>query len=753
MNRLMDSYEYTCEALSIIYESLESDSEVFKSFLASGIMMETSMPNDIIMESVSDTFSSISKGIHKFIESVKSFFKNVLLHITASKQDLDKLAKEVEKVIKDKDNIDFEISGYEFTVSNTNPPNIDELGKIVTNYNADMANLKDLKIKDIKDNIIDWMTESNLDRLRGEILGTNNSIPESDYLSEIRKYYRNGEDSTSTIKINKDKVLNIISKSNSLEELKKSAIKDRDEFVTLLTKTENFFGRTIQTYYKDNTKHSNVSKISIDNNKFSKTDNDMAVDENAIKIISAYAMYKNKQVKKLSGMINLVVCERVNAIKDQIEMERDILKKCLFNKSSKVTDSYDISSSCKNYVVEAMESNISSYKLYDELSRNILLQESNFIVDSINNGSITSLMEADEKTSKLGNNIKKTIMDIVESIISAFRKRAIGDTKKYKPWIEDIMKEENKLAEKASTYKQYPLLSFAKPTETNKMVTDLTGAINTAYSNTDYNDVSWASNILSDYDSMDKLSDVNLRKKLKNYYSCGKPVDAFKANNVSGSQLANSIGTLTNYILNYDKITSGVEKLSSTLKSKSEGFKVQESVNPNTILGVLGCPICETDLVLCSNYDSVFNPITEANSPLAGPTGSTMKNAQNSVKNETKIGNDAKKSATDTKEVSDKPEVNNDDKVRDDSKFKDLKSETNEGEKKGNSAATKYKNAVDNFFKVTTTTYITARESQFYEYLKVLSDIDGQPPKFNDKGEYIPKSERKDNNKKETKEK
>ena len=90
----------TCEALSIIYGTMESDSKTFKSFVTTGFLMESGASEDIVMESVMDTFKSIAEGIKKFIEKIKDFFRKILLYITSAYQDLDKVAVEVKKVIE-----------------------------------------------------------------------------------------------------------------------------------------------------------------------------------------------------------------------------------------------------------------------------------------------------------------------------------------------------------------------------------------------------------------------------------------------------------------------------------------------------------------------------------------------------------------------------------------------------------------------------------------------------------------------------
>ena len=264
MNTLeLDSFIPTCEALSIIYDVQESDTVSFKAFVHAGYLMESGASPDIVMEGVLDIFKTIADGIKKFIEKVKDFFKRILLYITSAT---------VKNHIKDRD-IDFTIDGYKFTVLGKDGPSMTEFQKIVSEYNSDMDDISKLKEAEIKKKVLDWMSESHLDKLRGEVLGTGNAILEDDFLDTIREYYRDGASSTDTITVTKSMVTDIINHSKRLEDTKKSAIKDRDNLVNLLSKTATFFDKTLPTMYKGNNFQMNTAKVDVSDNKFSKTDN------------------------------------------------------------------------------------------------------------------------------------------------------------------------------------------------------------------------------------------------------------------------------------------------------------------------------------------------------------------------------------------------------------------------------------------------------------------------------------------------
>lgn len=748
MDELLNNYSPTYEALSIIYESMESESDTFKCFMSTGLLMESGYSSDIIMESVNDIFKSIVEGIKKFITKIKDFFKRILLYITSSFQDLDKLANEVKKVINDKD-IKFDVDGYDFTVVDKPNPDMSEFQNIVNNYNTDMSNLQSLKIKDVKDDITEWLDEKNINKLRGDVLGVNKEISDTDFLQEIRDFYRNGESNTHTINVTKSYVNEIINKAKKLEDAKRASIKDRDKIIELLTKTEKFFDRNIQSYYSGSKKMVDVDKISTDDNKFSKTSNRVEATDDNVKNVSIYASYKSKQVNKIASMINLVMCEKVNALKDQISQERNILKKCLFgNKKEPVQDAMELNPDnnlkVTQYDIISLESSIHDYHLYSELSRDILLEESKFILDSLNTGVISPVTEAD--TTKLAGKIKESISNMIERLVKAFRQKAIGNTDKYTPWIEDI---KEGIIEKAKNKKEFTMSSFDDANYT-KMVRDMSASMSEAYQSTDYTSGKFASRITNAISTLDQVKNTSRSELLLNYFRTGKADEKLAKKTLNGNQLAGKVQTMMDYITKYGTdVTKPSEQLTNSMKSASASFKVQESLSGSTFLSLLGCPICESDLSLCRDYNMIFSPVTETyimeadgiggnnKSAISGTVNKQMKSDQGAAKAET---NNAKETTASVTGVSSTDKENPDNPTGE------------EGTKKSNNEASTYRNIVDDFFKKCVSLYLKAREEQFIMYVHALSDIDGEPPKFDENGKYIPKAERK-KNKKDTEEK
>lgn len=330
--------------------------------------------------------------------------------------------------------------------------------------------------------------------------------------------------------------------------------------------------------------------------------------------------------------------------------------------------------------------------------------------------------------------IKNAIAEIIDSIIKTFRKKAMGEADKYKPWIADI---KDGIQEKAKNKKEFTMASFLDADHA-AMANKIMGAIKKAYSSTNYEDASFAKDVVSSIDTFEKINDDSSRSIMLNYFRTGKAGEKIDTITLSGSQLAGKVTEMMNYITQYGStVTKPAENISNTLKTQSEAFKVTESmISGNTYLSLIESPVCESDVILCRDYGSIFGSVMEVGKPNIGgkPEGfggtSDAKSAEatgKSGKSESDAADSELKSATQVKSED----------------TEELKGDQGVAEKKTNEKAVTYRKNVDRFFKNAITLYIRAREEQFIAYVNALADIDGARPKFDDSGKYIPKADQK----------
>ena len=618
-------------------------------------------------------------------------------------------------------------------------PDMTEFRSIVDEYNTDMENIQKLKIDDVKKSITDWLAESNLDKLRGQVLGVNKIISDDDYLTTVREYFRNDDSETIKITVDNSYVRGIISHAKKLEDIKKESIKDRDNLITLLSKTEKFFDRTIATSYRGTQARVNVDKINVDDNKFSREDRYIKTTDDITRNVSSYATLKYKQVNKIASMINLVACERVNALKDQIKQERVILRRCLFGDTKEETtiESYNVFPNLGDkgltYDAIAMESNVLNYKYYHEVSKTILLEEAKFLIESIQTQEVHYLLEAD-MTKGLGK-IKTGIANIIQKIVKTFREKAIGNVEKYGPWIDDI---KDGLEEKAKKKNELKMANFFNA-DYVAMANKLSSSIDKAYNETNYDSTQFASSIISSLNSIDKINDDSSRALLINYFRTGKADDKLSTVTLNGENLSKKVNEMCNYVSKYDSLVKRpADTIKKSIDDKSEKFKVTESmITGDTYIDLIGQRICESEIVACIDYVPMFgHVITEVEKPKIGGSTEGLGDAGKANAEAQKAAEPETDSATKIVATAKEDENGN--------------PATGVKEDKTNNKAVEYKKNVDRFYKSCISFYLKAREEQFLAYVNAIAEIDGARPVFKD-GKYVPKAERNKESKEATK--
>ena len=760
-----ETYDPETEALSIIYEAQESEFGVFESFVYSTYIMETNNTPDIIMESAMDILDRIVTAIKKFIDSIKEFFKKVFLFIASLWMDLGKLASEVKKVIDDK-KIDFTIDGYKFTVKDASGPNMQEFQDLVSEYNTDMEDISKLKESEVKKRLQDWLEESNVSKVRGQVLGENSPIEEDDFLDAIRKKYRDGADTVSEIQVDRSMVDTIISGAKELEKVKKEATKDRDTLLTLLEKTQRFFDRTLPTMYKGSSLQADVGSIDVANNKFSKETKYVDASSDRVKVLNIYTSLKYKQINKIASIINLVAAERVNALKDQIKQERTILRRCLFEaddsgKPEKIEDSYipemiDIPGIYEGRTYESyfMEDSILRHRLYDKVMAQCLIMEAQLLIQSVNSGEV-QIMEADDVKAEQGvlSRIGSAIAKIIDAIIGIFRKKAADLAEKYGPWLEEL--DEASLKTKAAKIGGLEITDFAPLSATSELRGKIKSAISKAYNTNlktkeQLEKYDWAKEIISKFDSLEAMKKDNARDIMLNFFRFGKDVDGLQRTTIGGEKLAAKVSELLTYCRDYKaKVADPCSEISTAIKTASDKFVATESLTSGFVLSLLGRPICETELALCTNYGEIFGSITESSGrtiileakntrkPKTKPEASPNPTTTQAQKASGNTGaSDANQNAEQVASTVTPEEKKEEPKPTD---VKNVQAEKDEAAKKAVSEAkSEYRKNTDAFFKDLISQYLKAREEQFMAYINILAEIDGEKPKF-ENGKYVPK--------------
>ena len=287
---------------------------------------------DILTEAFSDIIGKMGEFFKKMITSVKEFFRKFFMYINSLFMDIDKFVRKYKKELNAVDKVDFEVYSYQFTMHDE--PNLEELEKIVNGYNDDITNANKLKVDEIKVKQNEFLSTGNLRELRGKILGSNNPIDEEDFLDEVRKYYRNGEDKEETLKIGLSEFRQAMSDADSCVKELKAAEKLRDNFIIQLDKAQKFFDQKAPIMYKDSNPTINMKKAELKDNKFSSTDDDVYISNSKADAVNQMIRFRYNQTKEVASIINIVVRERGNAYKGRVKVIKEIITKALYNKNT-----------------------------------------------------------------------------------------------------------------------------------------------------------------------------------------------------------------------------------------------------------------------------------------------------------------------------------------------------------------------------------------------------------------------------------
>lgn len=322
------------ESLDMNYSMEKLHFEVMKEMVIANHRQYMNFGNtDIAIESSVSVFNKMGTYFKELIKKIKEFFSKVMMYVNAHLQDLDKFCKQYKDQLT-KLNPKFTFDGYNFTIDDKLPV-MDEFEKIVNDYNSCIMDVKSLSADEIKQQQVEFLKGENINALRGKVLGKNTPIQEDDFNEEVLKVFRGGSMDTQDIEVNSSYINNLVSSSKTLMEHKNKCEKDKALLLNLLNKTEAFFDKKVEVVYKDfSTKEIELNKISTNDKKFSTTDADnLKYDESSTKVLNALVKFKYEQVKVISGLINTVMVERLNAYKANIKQNGQILRQALMHKS------------------------------------------------------------------------------------------------------------------------------------------------------------------------------------------------------------------------------------------------------------------------------------------------------------------------------------------------------------------------------------------------------------------------------------
>lgn len=684
---------------------------------------------EIMMEGFTEFAEKASEWFKKLGKAIIKFFKQFISVFTDWSLDLQAFCKKHRDELTSLSKFEATIQGYNFTVLNHAKPNMSSFDDIVTSYNSLLADIEDEKDTDIVKKSKAFLSDENLDRIRGEVLGVKEHIPADKYREYVRKEYRGGEEEVTELKFDEGHIREIVNHAGELVEAKKKAIEDRDRIISLLNKAETFFGDKLITSYNDNMKQ--IRGQSLDTNSGAKSVKRGEVttfgyDKN-IKAYNALMNTKYAETKAVAAIINIVVTERANAFRDQVKQERKLVSMAMKPKfdmgsSESKTESTELllvdapvddDEFATDYVQSAYEMMIDDGPVVETTCLHNMCAEATWMDQMIMNGESSVVMEG------FFANIKQALVNFFHKIVGLFKDKGQVLANKYAPWLADdgVIDEIKANAPKAS----FNLLDYWS-VDPDAQMNDLKSLVTKAMEEPKSPDTC---DLAKDYLGETNIAKIRDFKKngrdmtniLKNYFISGKPgVDKLETVTLAGSQLTGKIDDIVKYVVNYDKFTEKMVDLDAAAKN----LKVQESTdfNLDTYLMIENRRVIDSDLAILLEAGA---PAGGVNNPKPG-TGNAAANkananARNTTQNATQVtANNTDKNAT---------------------------GETGEPEETNDAANKEYFNFTVDFVKKAVSAYLSVCENRLITYVNLLKALTGpeHKPVFNN-NKYVPIKDR-----------
>lgn len=673
-----------------------------------------------VMEScisdISSIVSSVASGVSKLGSSLCKELSTYLTNFS-------KFADKHKKFFKDlpESAVHFKFEGYRFTTLDAGRVNLSEFQNINAGYIDFVKNMRhvttDTGVEAIKDQLSRYMWENNLARIRGEMLGCNRPIDEQDFVTDVKKYYRSGTLDKRPMDINKHDIMDILNVIDPIQKELKLTQKDFDNVNDMFRRASAFIYMQIQSLESGKTKNVGSNEVLV------------VGQDNAAEYI-AILNAKYSQISFLTQTAQVILGERVTALKDQIEQNMNILKFCLADAARRMAEEAGGSKQPltlsvddklhSTYVGEAtdyteivLEQLIFQETQFAEIMENRYAEEIDFVTTCIESRSIVlGVMEAGSLKNGMSG-LKGKVIEFIDKIIGAIRSKIMDYNKSYIPWVNDL--DQAAVVSAAEKMSSITLAPYYK-VNTNTVYADFTrigNGITKASTNTKYDDMSFTKDFVDNVKTLDDYEGIrgDLPGYLKNYFRFHERNEAsVKKAEISGKELAKKIPDMIQYILRYKQLEKSLTDVRKKMETALKNMGTDTVMDSAQYLQIEDLPTYQTLLGCLEGYQVLME---QDDAPKSG----------------TVVNEDGEKESPTSVETSDQKE-------------EAAAKET--GKQAGTSA--KYQNMFNHFFQLVISAAVTATEERFISYINVLGTVSGGKPKLDKNGKYVPKESTKKEN-------
>lgn len=323
----------------VIYDDLECLSEIYAiEEMHFGLVREcvkrdhmVDLPytdEDIVVESFIDILKTMHTIVSEIKKRVKDFFTKILMLMKNYTSNINRFYNKNKTKLESLSGVSFDISGFTFTLDIL--PKLKPLYDIIDEYNNELADVASMKVEEILRRQNEYLDAGHLNMIRGDVLGLNRPIRESDFIKTIREFYRNGRDDEQYIHVDDSSFSTAIAEIPTLNKDMKEVTRNRDELLASLDKVESFFKDKLPVVYSGGYKYIKTNKLTHDSGTRADivADTEVFNEEDRGKI-EAYTRFKYNQIHEIATITSLVFMERANAYKDKLKMLEEMISKAI----------------------------------------------------------------------------------------------------------------------------------------------------------------------------------------------------------------------------------------------------------------------------------------------------------------------------------------------------------------------------------------------------------------------------------------
>lgn len=319
---------------NITSNSLQSVSEFMESNLGYSIReIDTNIieeANDIITSHMRTTYyymkenniCVLEEGFSDFINNIKVFFikmkriiidftKKTFSYINSYMIDFDNIINKYKKELSTFDNDFYYEDAFEYTFKKE-IPNISIVHKLINEFNNDIQNCNKMTNEYVEDKKMHFFNSNLRDTIRGSIIKTKKEIPQTQYIEEVKKAYRNKKSNPTKVFVNKKYIDAIINSNADLKANLKYTIIMRDEILKSIDLILDILDKQVK--FDDEFIYTNLLTKSKTNAKSTPVVIDKT--NEMVEILNKYYHLAFRKFETIYGFINTAYFEKINAIRE-----------------------------------------------------------------------------------------------------------------------------------------------------------------------------------------------------------------------------------------------------------------------------------------------------------------------------------------------------------------------------------------------------------------------------------------------------